>query len=165
MTDVRAPTGTTGHLPQVCDTVPGPTNKCYNSRASEYRFDRVLDHVVRLSYGDFLADSSRLVNDLRPLLILVKLMFYLLLRHQYMLCMGRISASGAPSTLKSQRCDGGVGSTPFRWAARAHALVGFGLSFSLCSSRFRARPHSMFLSRDEQQEMPLSEQDEPENLR
>jgi len=68
--------------------------------------------------------------------------------------MGKISAGGAPSTLKSQRCDGDVGSTPFRWAVR----VGLGLSFYLCSLRLRACPHSMSLSH----EMPLTEQDEPE---
>jgi len=91
-------------------------------------------------------------------------MFELFLRHHYRLCMSKISAGGAPSTLKSQPCDGGVGCTPFRWAVRARARVGFGLSSSLCSSRVRAYQYSMFLSHNEQQRMPLSEQDEPEYL-
>ena len=78
--------------------------------------------------------------------------------------MSKIPAGGAPSTLKSQRCDGDVGCTPFRWAIRAHARVGFGLSSSLCSSRLRAYQYSMFLSHNKQQRMPLSEQDEPEYL-
>jgi len=97
---------------------------------SEYRIDRILDNVVRLSLGDSLADSSRLVNDLRALLILVKLMFELFLRHHYMLCTGKISAGGAPSTLKSQRCGGDVGCAPFKWAMRAHARVEFPSLFS-----------------------------------
>jgi len=91
-------------------------------------------------------------------------MFELFLRHHYRLCMSKIPAGGAPSTLKSQRRDGDVGCTPFRWAVRAHARVGFGLSSSLCSSRLRAYQYSKFLSHNEQQRMPLSEQDEPEYL-
>jgi len=89
-------------------------------------------------------------------------MFELFLRHHYRLCMSKIPAGGAPSTLKSQRCDGDVGCTPFRWAVRARAHVGFGLSSSLCSSRLRAYQYSMFLSHNELQRMPLNEQDEPE---
>jgi len=86
-------------------------------------------------------------------------MFELFLRHHCRLCMSKIPAGGAPSTLKSQRCDGDVGCTPFRWAVRAHARVRFGLSSSLCSSRLRAYQYSMFLSHKEQQRMPLSEKD------
>jgi len=81
-----------------------------------------------------------------------------------LLCMSKIPAGGAPSTLKSQRCDGDVGCTPFRWAVRAHARVGFALSSSLCSSRLRAYQYSMFLSHNERQRMPRSEQDESEYL-
>jgi len=51
------------------------------------------------------------------------------------------------------------------WAVRAYGRVGFGLYFSLCSSALRLCPYSMFLSHDEQQKMPLSEQDEPEYLK
>jgi len=68
------------------------------SRVRDKRIPNWPDSKTRswLSYGDLLADSSRLVNDLRPLLFLVKLMFYLFLWHHYMLCMGEISVGGAP---------------------------------------------------------------------
>jgi len=73
-----------------------------------------------------------------------------------MLCMGKIPAGGAPLTLKPQRCDGGVGSMPFRWAVCVR------VSSSLCSSALRVCPRSMFPSHDEEKNMPLNEQGEPE---
>jgi len=75
-----------------------------------------------------------------------------------MLCMGKISAGGARSTLKCQRYNGDVASTPFRSAVRACVPDSdFPSLFALC-----VFGPAMFLSHEGQQKMPPSEQDEPE---